>query len=214
MEHATGNLPRIAYTLRDGTPVVLRPVTPEDRERMKVGFSRLSETTRYRRFFRAIRRLTEDDITNLIQVDQVDHVAWAIVDPTDPCEPGMGLGRFIRDEGDPETAEVAFVVLDDYHRRGVGTILLALMLVLAEGLGLRRLRGVVRPDNAPVLDWLRGLGAEEGGEPGVVHEFTLPVGRPISRTPAARAVERIKRDLRGRLQAQAAGSAPDSDAGE
>ncbi len=199
MEPVIRDVTKITHTLRDGAPIVLRPVGPDDRERLRIGFSRLSETTRFQRFFRGMSRLREDDITYLTQIDHANHVAWAALDPTDPSEPGLGLARFIRDANDPTTAEVAWVVLDAHQRRGIGTILLAILLIRAKQVGVTSLRAIVRPDNGPVLDWMRGLGAEESGEPGLIHEFHLPVGRPVSFTPAARDLELQRRELLDRV---------------
>jgi len=200
MEHATGTDVAIPHTLPDGAPVLLRPVVPGDRERLRAGFERLSEKTKFQRFFRGIRRLSDEDLDYLTRVDQVHHVAWAVIDPSSPSQAGLALGRFVRDRENPEVAEVAFVVIDAWHHRGIGKVLLAVLLARAAELGVRMLRAVVRPDNDPMLVWMRSLGAPESGVDGLVREFSLAVGAPISTTPAARSLDRLRRDLRVRLR--------------
>lgn len=191
---------RIEHRLRDGASIQLRPVGPGDRERLQEGFTALSEKTRFQRFFRRVRRLTEEDVDYLTQVDQIDHVAWAALDASDPGERGLGLARFVRESVNPHVAEVAFVVIDSHHRRGIGTALLAVLLAHAEQVDVTALRAVVRPDNDPVLVWLRNLGAEETTEEGLVHEFIIRVGRPISGTRKARELDRLRRMFRVRFK--------------
>ena len=56
--------------LRDGTPVLLRPVTPEDRERLVAGMAQLSADSRYFRFFTPLPRLAEEQLHYFTEVDQ------------------------------------------------------------------------------------------------------------------------------------------------
>ena len=90
------------WRLRDGTPVRVAPVLPEDRQRIRVGFEALSGNSRYLRFFSGIDRLSEEQLDYLSHCDQVNHVAWGAMDPTCADWPGLGLGRFHRDADRPE----------------------------------------------------------------------------------------------------------------
>ncbi len=54
--------------LEDGTPVLLRPVTPEDRERLVVGMAQLSAGSRYFRFFTPLPRLAEEQLRYFTEV--------------------------------------------------------------------------------------------------------------------------------------------------
>jgi len=56
-------------------------------------------------------------------------------------------------------AEKAFVVIDAYQHRGLGTILLAVLYLMAEVRGVQVLRSIVRGENTKVSKWLRSLGA-------------------------------------------------------
>lgn len=193
----------IGYVLRDGLHFRLRPVRAEDRRRLLEGFSKLSEKTRHQRFFRSMTSLNEQDLDYLTQVDQRDHVAWAAVDWTAE-ERGMGLGRLIRLAEEPTVGEFALVVIDEYQRRGLGTVLLGLLLLLAEPLGLRALRGVVLSDNEAMLRMMVSLGAVEVGDDPWVAVFELPVGESVPAFPgtlAAIRFEETKCDLRAHLAA-------------
>jgi GNAT superfamily N-acetyltransferase len=108
-------------TLRDGARVLIRPITPDDREALRAGFERLSDESRYRRFMSPIPRLTDGQLDYLTRIDHHDHEALAAVDSTG--DGGIvGVARFVR-SGEAE-AEPAIVVADDWQGKGLGTALL------------------------------------------------------------------------------------------
>ena len=152
----------LVMPLRDGTPVLVRAVGPEDKIRLQDGLSRMSTWSIYRRFARTVSRLTADELRYLTEVDQENHIAWGAVDPSDPHETGLGISRLIRDPYCPTRAEVAVAVVDEYQQLGLGTILLAALYALAQARGIETLRAVVLPDNHVVLAWLLRLGALHG----------------------------------------------------
>ena len=59
----------------------------------------------------------------------------------------IAVGRFVRLHQDPEAAEVAIVVADDWHRRGVGTALTEQLAAEARRLGIRRFTATMAADN-------------------------------------------------------------------
>lgn len=155
-QNQTESLP---FRLRDGTTIVLRPVVHADRERIQGGMTMLSSQSRYFRFFTSVQQLPRGLLEHLTEIDQQNHVAWLALDPSPPSPLGLGIARFVRLPDDPSTAEMAFVVIDSWQRRGVGTALLALLHVKAAALGIRVLRAVVLPENTATIVWLKGLGA-------------------------------------------------------
>jgi GNAT superfamily N-acetyltransferase len=163
--------------LKDGTPVLLRPVVPEDRDLFVVGMANLSFDSRYFRFFTPQRRLTREQLSYFTEVDQRNHVAWVGVGlaPSNPC--GLGAARFVRRFDDPSAAEFALTVIDAHQKKGLGTHLLAVLYVVAEQLGVRCLEGIVLPENRTVIDWLVRLDARLTFADGV-WQARLPVSSP------------------------------------
>ncbi|WP_169973200.1 GNAT family N-acetyltransferase [Tautonia rosea] len=157
-EFLTHKRPGFEFRLRDGRLVFLTPVLPEDRLRLEAAFEQLSDQSRVFRFFRQRDRLSEEEIRQFIQVDQVDHVAWCALDLPDPPFDGLGSGRLIRDASDPETAEVAVTVIDAAQGYGLGTVLLAVLVLRARMLGISRMKAYVLPANTVVVQWLKSLG--------------------------------------------------------
>ena len=59
----------------------------------------------------------------------------------------VGTARFVRDGDDPRSAEVAFEVVDDCQRHGVGRKLVAELSSLARREGIDRFRAAIVPGN-------------------------------------------------------------------
>ena len=136
--------------------IEIRPIRPDDREALAEGIRRMSPESRYRRFFAPIASLSESQLTYLTEVDHHDHEALVAVEPG--TERGIGVARFVRSEDDPELAEFAVAVADDWHRRGVGSELLHRLADRAREEGIRRFSGSILEENRPMLELADELG--------------------------------------------------------
>ncbi|UCG86281.1 MAG: GNAT family N-acetyltransferase, partial [Gemmatimonadota bacterium] len=113
--------------LPDGTPVLIRPIVPEDKTLLLQYLLRLSPQSAYRRFMAPLKSLSERQLEYLTDIDYNDHMAWTAVDPLEPGHPLLGVARYIRFTGDPRRAEVAAMVLDSHQGRGLGTLLFSML---------------------------------------------------------------------------------------
>jgi hypothetical protein len=86
--------PAREIALRDGTPILVRPIVPKDR--LRAGFARLSQESRYRRFMTPLDSLSDQQLRYLTEIDYANHMAWGALDPTQPDQPGVGVARYIR----------------------------------------------------------------------------------------------------------------------
>ena len=133
-------------TLRDGTPILIRLVTPEDADIVRRGFERWSAESRYTRFLAPKERLTDEELHYLCNVDQERHFALGAVraDGDGAGNPvGLGIARFIRlpdREGEPITAEAAIAVADEVQHQGLGRILFTRLVAAAMERGIERFR--------------------------------------------------------------------------
>lgn len=177
--------------LADGTPVRLRPIRAGDRERLRAAYMALSGESRYLRFWRDRVELDEAMLSRLSQADQQHHVAWAAFDETEPSEPGMGAASFWRLEDDPAVAEVSFTVADAHQGQGVGTLLLALMVVLARRRGLEKLCAWALSENGVAVRWLKGLGALASSDQEMIR-LELPLDRLESTSEGAGSLARLE----------------------
>jgi len=137
----------IPVELRDGSVYYLRPVLPGDSERTANGPVEFSSETLYRRF-QSMRTPTKSLMTYLFEVDYIHHFVWVMTEGAEG--PVVADARFVRDENDPRDAEVAFIVGDDYQGRGIGTFLMAALIVTANYVGVHRFTARVLSDNHPM----------------------------------------------------------------
>jgi GNAT superfamily N-acetyltransferase len=147
-------------SLRDGRPVLLRQIRPEDRDRLSEGLQRLSPASRYLRFHTVIDELTPEQLDHLTRVDHVDHEAIVALDLDDLESPGVGVARYIREQHEPTVAEAAVTVADEYHGQGAGTILLGALASRAREHGITTFRNYVLEHNRAMLDVFDHLGAD------------------------------------------------------
>jgi RimJ/RimL family protein N-acetyltransferase len=187
----------IREALRDGAPVQVRPIRPEDKPLLAAGFTRLSPESRAWRFGGPITELTDEQLRSLTEVDFVDRFAWVALLEADPSY-AAGVGRYVRVAGEPEVAEAAITVVDACQGLGLATILIAPLGVAAAGAGIRRFRAFVAEGNASMRGLLERLGATSAFEsPGVLRmEIDVDAAR-MPDTPAAETVRRIAAGMLG-----------------
>jgi len=167
---------RHEHLLGDGTRVIVRPIEPGDGDKLRAAFDRLSPESRYRRFFTAMPRLSETMLHHLLDVDGSDRAAWAALDADTEGEPGIGVARYYRLDDQPDAAEMAVAVVDDYQHRGIGSLLLQHLSATAREHGIDHFVGTVLSQNRPMLDLIESAGGRYAlDEPGVLRlEIDVP----------------------------------------
>ena len=170
-------------TLRDGSPVLIHPVTPDDKPILREAFTRLSPETRYRRFMHPVKELSEKELDYLTRIDQTTHLAWVAVDPDNAEHPGLGVARCIRNPHDPRTAEVAITVVDSHQGKGLGTILLSLITRAALQQGIDTFVAHVLMENTPMLNLFTDLGGSVKIEDAGVVAVRMPLPRRADDLP-------------------------------
>ena len=172
----------LAIGFRDGSELMLRPVLPGDSERSNHPSVEFSTETLYRRFM-STRAPSPALMHYLFEVDYVDHFVWVLTDGDDG--PVVADVRFVRTDENPDSAEIAFIVADDYQGRGIGSFLMDALIIAAHVGRIRHFTARLLADNAAMKSILDRYGAQwERDEPGVVTtEFDVP-GIEALRIPA------------------------------
>lgn len=149
-------------TLRDGAPVVTRPITPADAPALTRGLSRLSPEGNAYRFLHHRKQFSAAELNYLTHCDFVDHVALVLASLNgDGREVDqVGVARCIREPDDPTAAEVAIVFVDEWQRRGAGTALLGHLADLARSAGIARWRAHILDGNESAERLLARFGRE------------------------------------------------------
>ena len=160
--------------LRDGSTAFVRIARPEDREALHAFFEHLSLEARRRRFFSASPPHPEL-IASLCDSSDPHSVLTLLVTRTRQGEPRIvGTGSYLAK--DERTAEVAFAVDDALQGKGLGTLLLERLALLAARNGFTRFWAVTHADNQAMRDVFResGFAVEERLEAGDI-EVNLSV---------------------------------------
>lgn len=145
-----------SITVRDGRVAKLRALATDDRDLIVAAFDRLSEESRYRRFFAPLHELSERSLDYLIDIDHHDHEAIVALDAS--TGDLVGVARYVRAGADGESAEAAVVVADDWQHQGLGRALLEAVASRARDEGVSRFTAVVQADNRSALELLAEIG--------------------------------------------------------
>jgi acyl-CoA synthetase (NDP forming)/ribosomal protein S18 acetylase RimI-like enzyme len=138
--------------LRDGRTAHIRPIEPSDAELLVEFYDRVSDESKYYRFFSPMPKLSEKDIRRFTRVDHVDRVAFIVL---------LGglmiaVGRY--DVVKPGEAEVAFLVQDEHQGRGIAQLLLEHLAQAGRERGVERFVAEVLPDNRKMIHTFRDAG--------------------------------------------------------
>jgi GNAT superfamily N-acetyltransferase len=128
----------------------------DDRDAVLEVFEGLSDHSRSLRFHGPKPRLAEREVDRLVDVGCCGREAVLAVDRLSGRV--VGIARFIRDDRDPRSAEVAFEVVDDCQGAGVGGRLVDELKALALREGVGRFRGYVAAGNDAAFGLLRRTG--------------------------------------------------------
>jgi acyl-CoA synthetase (NDP forming)/RimJ/RimL family protein N-acetyltransferase len=181
--------------LSDGATAHLRPITPEDAERLVTFYTRVSDESKYYRFFAPYPTLTDRDVENYTHVDHDERVAFILL----VGDEMIAVGRY--DRVGPKEAEVAFLVEDAHQGRGVGSVLLEHLAQAARERGIRRFVADVLPRNRRMITVFRDAGytIDNTMEDGVIHlrfeirptEHSLEVSAAREHRAEARSIQRL-----------------------
>ena len=155
--------------LRDGRPIEIRAVRPNDKDDMLAAIGRTSTESLRRRFFVVKRGFSQKEIDFFVRIDFRDHVALIALADEDGRPTIVGGGRYVVVE--PGSAEVAFIVIDGYQGQGIGSHLMRHLAGIARDAGLTELIAEVLPENTAMRKVFGKFGFKPAPrrEPQVIH---------------------------------------------
>lgn len=143
--------------LRDGTTAQIRPATPDDGQLFVRFLEMVSQESRSRRFFAALK--PDAAAHAMLGPAPVEDQMTLIVLMGGPDQPRIvATGSYMRERPDADTAEIAFLVDDADQGKGLATLILERLALTAARHGIRRFVAQIRPDNAKMLKVLRESG--------------------------------------------------------
>lgn len=138
--------------LRDGRTAHIRPIQPVDADLLREFYARVSDRSKYYRFFSPMPRLSDRDVKRFTQVDHHDRVAFVLT-----LQGRMiAVGRY--DVVRAGEAEVAFLVEDQHQGRGIAQVLLEHLAQAARERGIHKFVAEVLPDNQRMIQTFRDAG--------------------------------------------------------
>lgn len=164
----------ISDNLKNGLPVTIRSIRPDDKERVREAFGNLESTTIYTRFFRHKKHLTEEELKSATEIDFENEVGLVVTIQDGEREIIIGGGRYIvlkPYDGISSRAEVAFTVEEDYQGQGLASRLLKLLSRIAREKGISSFEAEVLSQNKAMMSVFErsGLPMKKRREAGVVH---------------------------------------------
>jgi acetyltransferase len=139
------------WTLKNGTPVTIRPIRPEDEPLLVRFHETLSEHSVYMRYFSPLKlsqRVAHERLTRICFVDY-DREMALVVEHRDPASGErqiLGVGRLVKLRGTNE-AEYAMLVNDQWQGQGIGSELLRRLIQVGRDERVGRIIADILPDN-------------------------------------------------------------------
>lgn len=150
-------------TLRDGRAIQIRSIKPSDKAALREAFGTLSPRSAYFRFLHFKNELSEDELKFLTEVDYLNHVPLVAVQRRGKNEKIIGVARYLRLAGGPlpsNSAEAVVAVSDAQQGRGIGTLLLENLAMIAKENGISEFHAEVLGGNNRMLQVLSHIGCQ------------------------------------------------------
>lgn len=137
--------------------LVVGSVLPQNRSQISEGLRYMSpESIRYR-FLGSKKEFTEKELQYLTVLDGWNHYAIGVLDG-DNEEKGIAIIRMVRSSENQAEAEVAITIIDEFQRKGLGTLLMGLMLLAAIERDIKRLSFTFLPQNEGIFHLIEKMG--------------------------------------------------------
>jgi len=137
-------------TLRDGTEIFFRPVKPTDEPALSEMLYSLSGQSVRTRYFTHTMTFPHRDVQKLTNIDYKNELAIVGVVPGPAGEDIVAIAQYFLDPM-TQSAEVAFIVHDEWQAKGMGSFLLDYITQIAVQRGIKRFCAKVLPMNKPML---------------------------------------------------------------
>jgi RimJ/RimL family protein N-acetyltransferase len=159
-------------TLRSGVSITIRAVRLTDKGGIASAFSRLDPETIYTRFFQAKVALSDQELKTTTEIDFERVVALVATVESEERETIIGGGRYMAyDSPAGRSAEVAFLIEEDYQGQGIATRILTHLVRIAREKGVDQFEAEVLPGNRSMLAVFSrsGLPMKQSETEGIVH---------------------------------------------
>jgi len=149
--------------LRDGTKILVRPLRPEDEPLYAPFLAAVTQQDLRLRFFAPVKEFGHRFIARFTQIDYARAMAFIAIEESS----GIMLGVVrLHADANYERGEYAVLVRSDLKGRGLGYLLMQMIIDYARAEGLKTIEGQVLAENTAMLAMCRELGFEIAADPG------------------------------------------------
>jgi len=148
--------------LKDGTAVFIRPVRPEDEPLYYPFFAAVTDEDLRLRFFAPVRNFSHVFIARFTQIDYARAMAFIAID--EKTGDMLGVVR-LHAHVNYQAGEYAVLLRSDLKGRGLGWLLMQLIIEYARSEGLRKIEGQVLAENRTMLQMCAELGFDIAQDP-------------------------------------------------
>jgi acetyltransferase len=149
-------------TLRDGTGILVRPVRPEDESLYGPFFAAVTQQDLRLRFFAPVKEFGHTFIARFTQIDYARAMAFIAIEASS----GKLLGVVrLHADANYEHGEYAILVRSDLKGRGLGYLLMQMIIEYARAEGLKAIEGQVLSENTAMLEMCKELGFHLASDP-------------------------------------------------
>jgi acetyltransferase len=151
-----------SWALKDGTPVSIRPIHPDDEAMMVIFHSTLSDESVHSRYFGIMKlsQRVEHKRLSHICADDDDQEIALVADykhPDSDQHEILGVARLCK-IAERKEAEFAFVIADKWQGFGLGTQFLTLLVDIARKENIHRIIAYILPENPAMQRVFKKLG--------------------------------------------------------
>lgn len=144
--------------LADGTRVTIRAIHPDDAPRIQAFVGRLSPESIYYRFLSTITGLSDAEAARLSNVDYESRMALVATLLGDEGEYIIAVARYARSVTQPDRAEFAVVVADEYQKQGIARALIKYIGTYAKQHGIHMFTGTINGGNLRMRQFVKNCG--------------------------------------------------------
>jgi RimJ/RimL family protein N-acetyltransferase len=141
--------------LGDDWRIFIRPIRPDDEFRVRDLLAHVSKQDLRLRFFDSIKEFSHQFIARLTQLDYARAMAFIAID--EASRETLGVVRLHADSSH-EAGEYAILLRSDLKGRGLGWVLMQMIIEYAKSEGLRRIDGQILKENSVMVKMCRELG--------------------------------------------------------
>ncbi|GAB4505411.1 MAG: bifunctional acetate--CoA ligase family protein/GNAT family N-acetyltransferase [Anaerolineales bacterium] len=150
-----------SWTTKDGAPVVIRPIRPEDEALMQRFHASLSDRTVYLRYLSPMllsARTTHERLARITHNDYDREIALVVEGEENGEKAIFGVARLSKLHGTNEEARFSMLISDAYQGKGLGKELLTRIIQIGRGERIKRIIALMSPDNEAMKSLCRKAG--------------------------------------------------------